>query len=182
MLTKECILCKKLFKTFSKKQKFCSSKCYWEKLKVIQKGETNNFFGKKHSQSTKNNWSIKRKGIKHSQKTIDKLKIKNNGVNNPAWKGGRVITPNGYVLIHKPSHPFARKNYVFEHRFIAEIQLGRFLKPNEQIHHINKIKNDNRIENLMVFASRRSHVKFEFRKEVDPNEIIFDGSNYTFSP
>lgn len=40
--------------------------------------------------------------------------------------------------------------HILEHRMIMETYLGRKLNEWEEIHHINKIKTDNRIENLAV--------------------------------
>ena len=48
-------------------------------------------------------------------------------------------------------HPRADQfGYVMEHIVVAENQIGRFIGCDEVVHHINGIKDDNRIENLQV--------------------------------
>ncbi len=91
------------------------------------------------------------------------------GSNNPAWKGGRVLQ-NGYIYIHSPNHPnHDNKNYVQEHRLIAEKYLNRYLEKFEVIHHINRNRQDNRPENLYLFTKRK-HDKFHLSKN-KPNLI-----------
>lgn len=72
------------------------------------------------------------------------------------WKGGRTTDRHGYVLINvSPSHPRVRKghNYVSEHTWVMEQALGRYLLPGEEVHHINGIRDDNRIENLELWST-----------------------------
>jgi len=66
--------------------------------------------------------------------------------------GGR-YKDGGYIKIKSPGHPYGDHNhYVQEHRLIVEKNLGRYLDPQEVVHHINHIRTDNRIENLMVMS------------------------------
>jgi len=79
------------------------------------------------------------------------------GKNNHSWKGGKCVT-DGYVLIWKRGHPYANKDgYVLEHRLVMEKKLGRYLIKDEIIHHINGIRNDNRIKNLKL-TTRGIHI------------------------
>jgi len=85
------------------------------------------------------------------------------GENNPNWHGGRRDDGQGYILIYKPEHPNKIEGqYVYEHRLVMEKHIGRYLKSTEQVHHINRIKNDNRIENLKLFSNASEHTKFHY--------------------
>ncbi len=96
--------------------------------------------------------------------------------NNPNWKGGRCVDKDGYILIKNREHPFAKKNgYMLEHRLVVEKQLGRYLTPEEVVHHQNEIKDDNRIENLIVFASESAHQRFHTNPNNVKIGIVFDG-------
>ena len=68
------------------------------------------------------------------------------------WKGGRYTdSRDGYVLVRQTDHPNARGDgYVLEHRLVMESLIGRYLFPDEDVNHINGIKDDNRPENLML--------------------------------
>ena len=64
---------------------------------------------------------------------------------------GRVLSL-GYYEVFQPTHPLAKKNgYVREHRMIAW-DAGILTDPSMEVHHVNEIKTDNRLENLKVMT------------------------------
>lgn len=83
----------------------------------------------------------------------------NPGERNPAWKGGRYLDSDGYVLIYAPDHPASTAaGRVREHRLVAEQMLGRFLTAEEVVDHVNGQKADNRPANLRVFPRNSEHL------------------------
>lgn len=85
------------------------------------------------------------------------------GNNNSNWKGGRIKISSGYVIIKSPGHYHNTRGYMLEHRYLMEKHIGRTLKTSENIHHINGIKDDNRIENL-IKLSHSEHNKIHKSK------------------
>lgn len=69
-------------------------------------------------------------------------------VNNGPAKG--TINNNGYRSFKLPGN----KSYL-EHRKVMEVHLGRKLHGHENVHHINGIKDDNRLENLELWSTKQ---------------------------
>ena len=66
-----------------------------------------------------------------------------------------------YLCEFAPNNPRAtQEGYVYTHVLIAEEKLGRYLTPDECVHHIDENKYNNNPENLMVFKSRADHSAF----------------------
>jgi hypothetical protein len=94
------------------------------------------------------------------------------------WKGNFTIH-GGYVSMYCPDHPYVNGVYVAYHRFVVEQQIGRYLLQSEPVHHINRNRADNRLENLMAFSNHSSHMVFHWGPDnVKPEDIIFDGREY----
>ena len=140
------VKCKECSKTFKVREsrvkkgtvKFCSKKCFYKN----RKGTTRPPFSKEWCQNI--------------SKAVRKEK-------HYKWKGQWLS--KGYVYIYKPDHKYCdKKGFVSEHRFIMEQHIGRPIEPLEEVHHINNIRNDNRIENLKLFKNNSEHSKFHYPK------------------
>ena len=80
-----------------------------------------------------------------------------------AWKGGIRKDSSGYVLRWVPKHHFATKEgYVVEHRLVWEKANNAILLPWADVHHMNGIVNDNRIENLEAMTHGQ-HMRYHRR-------------------
>ena len=98
------------------------------------------------------------------------------GKTGPNNKGGRIIEKRtGYVWLWMPDHPNANigrtKAYVAEHRYVMSKMLGRPLKKNENVHHKNGKRDDNRPENLELWvkvqpAGQRAEDLVAFAKQI----------------
>ena len=118
--------------------------------------------GKKHTAESRKNMSLKLIRNKFSEripKTLDR---------------------EGYVyIIENPTDLSRPLRRVREHRLIVESCIGRKLYREEDVHHINGVRHDNRIENLILFSSTSAHHRFHSKiKKVEDKEIIFDGRKY----
>lgn len=67
--------------------------------------------------------------------------------------------PGGYVWVNvDPNDPLFvmanKRGYVLKHRYVLAQSLGRPLTPSETVHHINAVRDDNRLENLQLRQGR----------------------------
>lgn len=69
-----------------------------------------------------------------------------NGELNPNFKRGWYKNQDGYIVMLNPNGDSPK--YVLQHRYVMEQHLGRPLSIDEIVHHKNRNKADNRIDNL----------------------------------
>lgn len=105
--------------------------------------------GWEYPQSAKETIGKAKKGRKLSKETRKKMSIsdKIGGI------GHKKKRSDGYICIYFPDHPKSTKDgYIMEHDLIMECLIGRHLKNDEIVHHKNKIRDDNRKENLQLMT------------------------------
>lgn len=81
------------------------------------------------------------------------------GEKHPNWKGGRRVVGGGYILVKSNQTPSVRRNgYILEHRLVMENKTGKYLNPNEIVHHIDGNVQNNSVENLLLLEDQSEHM------------------------
>jgi len=97
--------------------------------------------------------------------------IERRGIMSDNWRGGK-FRSNGYWMIYSPNHPNANvcgSGYVKQSRLAIECHIGRVLSRDEDVHHINGKRDDDRIENLIILS--KSEHRSTHSKEICANLI-----------
>ena len=89
----------------------------------------------------------------------------------PTCRGGGTIISDGYVMEYARDHPRCNKaGRCYQHRLVMECLLGRLLEPDEDVHHDNRIRHDNRGENLEL-KTRADHLREHIPEMIAANTI-----------
>ena len=171
-IKKNCLNCKKEFETYpsviaSGQGNYCSRKCFNKMKKTI-------YWTKKICPNCKKVFQIRKQAILKGRNrfcsgkcSYDYIRGKKRpercGSNSANWKGGRFKDKKGYIIIN-----IGNNKKIAEHRLVMERHIGRKLERWEIVHHINGIKDDNRIENLKLYSDHHSlQVGFYMKKEIN---------------
>ena len=116
--------------------------------------------GWKYPDSAREKISEANKGKMVSDKTRRKLSyaVKIGGI------GHKKKRDDGYISIYFPDHPKSTNDgYIMEHILVMESVIGRHLRDDEVVHHINGVKDDNRKENLKLMTFKE-HASYHMKK------------------
>lgn len=106
-----------------------------------------------------------------SPEALSSFKARMSGAKNPNWRGGACTRHRKgeygfhkikYIKVPENLAVMARSDgYAMEHRVLVAQALGRPLTRSEVVHHVNHDPTDNRLVNLMLFATNAEHKDYE---------------------
>jgi hypothetical protein len=70
----------------------------------------------------------------------------------PMWKGGTILSAQGYVKTRTETGIYQNV-----HRLMMQLAIGRKLQETEVVHHWDKNKENNSLDNLSLFRSQSAH-------------------------
>lgn len=143
------------------------------------------------------------RGQQRSEETRAKISRAMSGTRNhrkgkrPPNFRGVTRTDQGYVMLHRPDHPMAHKGHktMMEHRLVMEAHLRAtdpgsphlieldgemYLAPWVEVHHINGVKDDNRIENLEPLT-KADHARLHGQDRPAPTPVTHCKHGHEFT-
>ncbi len=160
---KTCLNCENIVVSIKSYTKYCSHSCcthFQRKKRVEQIRVSPELREKKNNYERIRRSKVgrKRDRLKHNEEEKERYRKKFNIKSDQDLKvkprGCGTITIHGYRQITKKEHPNAnRAGTMFEHVFVMSNFLKRPLVKGENVHHINGIRHDNRIENLELWST-----------------------------
>ena len=96
------------------------------------------------------------------RETTSRMAKANSGIHSPNYKGcfdngygyTKIYVGKGNAILYS-ERANTNSKYVLEHVYVMSKFIGRLLTKTEQVHHIKKKKNDNRIENLELWSTNQ---------------------------
>jgi hypothetical protein len=133
------------------------------------------------------------------ERRLSQLKSFPRGEDHPNWSGGKYLTDSGYIYTLVNDHPYSVNNYIAEHRLNVEKWMRKnnpnhefmeivdgfsVLRRDKIIHHRNKIKTCNDLDNLIIMDSQATHIRWHSILDKTNDEInLFDKfKNNIFCP
>ena len=174
---------------------FCSYRCYEEWQKWNKTPNCECAVCKRKMYIKPSRLKRVKNGITCSKECANKLKSEYmqgegnhqfglTGDKNASFKGKCIESEFGYILEYCPGHPYPHDSSnnttrVFQHRLVIERNSDKFddiyfeiingwkvLKPIYEVHHINEVRTDNRLENLQIVTKGEHRIIHNNKKEI----------------
>jgi uncharacterized protein (DUF1330 family) len=146
-----------------RKHKFCSHRCSSD-FRVKKYNKTCIICGKEWTAYASANPKSRRKTCSKECDLIYAKARLDYGRSIKKIKGWRIST-QGYLMVIMPDHPNVDKNgYVKNSDLVMEKKIGRFLLKDEVVHHVDLNKLNDDPDNLMLFPSKKEHMKYHYQQ------------------
>jgi len=154
MLDLKCEHCGKAFvrrKGQESARAFCSRRCYWDSdyrsELVAQANVKRNPDAWYEAPCAACGTKVRRHASRRPQRTYCSRACHNRDRRRAQRKGGYVL-----IFVGKGEPGATKSGHVFEHRLVMQELLGRPLMPEENVHHKNGVRDDNRPDNLELWT------------------------------